>query len=182
MDMNNDNPIMNTDRVEPNTVVESMENLDTNQGLVSMDQLNFDVDTPSQRVEQILNGLKMFITKRNEMLELSMLWKTPAFPFAIISMIINVAILLLGGLLKFSQIPPKIPFFYDAIDKHWEPVDKSIIFILPFALFFLELFILNFTISIFKYDRRLSITICWILTLLNIIALVIIGQIYILTT
>ncbi len=141
-------------------------------------QLNLNVDTPRDKIQQWFNTSKMKIKKQNELYEISFLWKNPALSLALSTLIINIVIFIGGGIIKFSTIPPKIPFFYNSIDKHWDQIDKSIIFIFPLFVFLTEITILNFNNQIFKYDRRLSLTIYWIMTLLNVLLLVIAGQIY----
>jgi hypothetical protein len=144
----------------------------------SSDQLFFTIDSPSAKLQQVISSVKMDIKKKNEILEISMIWKNPALSFAICTMLIDVLILLVGGILKFNDIRPKIPLFYNAIDQRWDQIDKTIIFIIPLVLVPIELLIIHFTMSIFKQDRRLSITISWVLALLNLLILLIIGQFY----
>ncbi len=148
------------------------------QELYLKDQLSFDVETTSERIEGTLSGVKMYLKRQEEILEISQLWKSPAPALAIISLITILAILIIGGLLKFNAIGPTIPLFYDSISKQFIPTDKIFIFISGVATGILELITLRFVMLIAKTDTRLSIVMCWILFFLNILILAGIGQFY----
>ncbi len=145
---------------------------------VSKDQLQFKIDSRRVTFEQRLNSLKMFIRKRQEVLEISILWKNPGLPFAIVTLSFIVLLLIIGGIFEFDKIPLKIPFYYNSIDKHWEQIDKSIIFLIGFGLLIIEGFTASLVSKIFKTDRRLALVLCWMLTFLNLLILIGILQIY----
>lgn len=148
------------------------------ENLYSKDQLTMGIDKPSEKIQRIVSSSRMNLKKRNEILEISMLWKTPALPFAITTLILDLLVLIGGGIVLFNTIPPKIPLFYNSVDRKWEQTDKSIIFIFPVVLFIVEAVIINFLIKIFRYDRRLSLVSFWILTLLNVLIFIIISQFF----
>jgi hypothetical protein len=148
----------------------------------SRDQLSLDVDPISVRLKQSFGSLMHFIRRRKDFIEVDMLWKSPALPFTIISGIFVVLIPIVIGIIKFNDIPPKIPFFYNNIDKHWEPFDKSIIFILPLLIGVIEAIVLKLIIAIFKNDKRLGKTLAWVLSFVNVLFYIGFIQIYFLAT
>lgn len=145
---------------------------------VSKDQLRFDVDTPNIRIEEMFSGLKMNLKKQEDLLEISQLWRSPAPALAITTLAAILIILIIGGILKYNEIGPTIPFFYDSINKQFIAVDKIFIFFSGILTGFIELLVFRFINLIAKSDRRLSIAIAWILFFLNILMLAGIGQIY----
>jgi hypothetical protein len=146
-------------------------------------QLHFEISTnPPQKARQVIANVKMNLQKNSEILEISMLWKTPALPFALTSLGFIIMILILGGITQFEKIPPKVPFFYNSVEKNWEQVDKSFVFILPVIIVIIEVLIIQFAVKIFRQDRRLSMILWWLLALLNVLLFIIITQIYSLVT
>lgn len=162
------------DYIETPAEQQSNKSIDTE----NLSQLNLNVDTRKDTIHQWFNSTKMRIKKQNELYEMSFLWKNPALSLALTTLILDMIIMIGGGIIKFNSIPPKIPFFYNSIDKHWDSIDKSVVFVFPLFVFITEAMVLNFNSQIFRHDKRLSLTIYWILTLLNILLLIIVGQIY----
>ncbi len=177
--MNEDHTLINP---TPEDFSESDLQKSDEENLYTKDQLEMELYSPSDKIQKWVAISKMNLKKRNELLEISMLWKSPALPFAITSLVLDLLILIIGGIIAFNNIPPKIPLFYNSADKKWEQTDKSIIFIFPIFLFIIEAITINFVIKIFRYDRRLSMVSFWILTLLNILIFIIIAQFYSLLT
>lgn len=160
-----------------------LEGSDEDKNIISKQQLHLNLtSTPPEKAKQVLAKVKMKLQKNSDMLEVSMLWRTPALPFAITSMIFDVILMGLGGLIKFNVIPPQLPVFYNSFEQRWEQFDKSIVFIAPIFIFITEMLVIQFSIKIFRQDRRLSMVLCWILTLLNVLIFIIVTQIYSLVT
>src|SRR5690606_27163499 len=149
---------------------------------VLKEQIPFKIDNRIQRVQQYVSSTKMLIKRRAELIEFSNLWRDPALPFAVTTMVLTLAVFLVGGALEYNKIPPRVPIFYNSLSNHWEQFDKIVIFLFPIIVFLIELAIVKISINIFKFDRRLSISIAWIVTFLNILFLISIGQIYTLVT
>lgn len=159
------------------------EGAEEDKNIVPKQQLHLDLNSSTPlKAKQLVAKVKMNLQKNSDMLEVSMLWRTPALPFAITSMVFNILLIGLGGVLKFSEIPPQLPVFYNSFERRWEQFDKSIVFIAPIFIFFTELLVIQFSIKIFRQDRRLSMVLCWILTLLNVLIFIIVTQIYSLVT
>jgi len=149
-----------------------------NQEMDFKDQLSFEVETRSEKIEGAFAGLKMYLRKQEQFLEISQLWKSPAPALAIISLLTILVILFIGGLIKFNDIGPTIPLFYDNINKQFIPADKIFIFFSGALTGILELLTFRFIMLIAKSDTRLSIVMCWILFFFNVLILAGIGQFY----
>lgn len=146
------------------------------------DQIEMNIESQTERVRQVYTGTKFLLKRRTELFEISGLWRTPALPFAMISLIFIVLVMLIGGIFKFNNIPPQVPFFYNFAEGTWNQADKGIIFIAPIVLLIFESLLVYAVMKIFEFDRRLSSTMCWIITLLNILLIIAIAQIYFLIT
>ena len=143
----------------------------------SPDQLDLNIGSSGEVLQQRISSWKMTFEKRQQFLDISIVWKSPAIPFALVSMLINALLLILGTIIFFNKIPLKIPFFYNSIDKHWEQADKTILFIIGILVTSAEAFAIYLTTKIFNSDKRLAITIGWVLTILNVFFLIAILQI-----
>lgn len=132
--------------------------------------------------EQIYLDAKYKIKERARILEISGIWKNPAIPFSITSIIATFFIIFLGSIIQFNQIPPRIPFVYNANGNHWEQVDKLFLFIFPIIFLLVQFIIINIAIKLFYTDRKLSISIAWIVFFINIMLIIAVGQIYTLIT
>lgn len=154
------------------------EQIEPDQMIVDKDQLALDVETPAEKFEGLISGLKMTLKRQEDFLEISQLWKSPAPALAIASLITILGILFVGGILKYNDIGPTIPLFYDSISKQFIPTDKIFIFISGALVGLIELGIFKFVSLISKNDTRLSIVICWLVFFFNILMLAGIGQFY----
>jgi len=146
------------------------------------EQLTFPITPRKVTLEQRIQFLKLYFERRQELLEVSMLWKNPALPFNIISVLFVVGILFIGGIFEFDRIPLKIPLFYNHVEKSWEQADKSALFIVGLFLLAIEGFLINLIIKIFRSDRRLALTLSWMITFINVLIIVAALQIYSLIT
>ncbi len=129
-----------------------------------------------------ITRIKIKLKKRLEVIEISQFWKSPAIPFYIVMSILNILLLLIGGLFLFGSLPTKIQLFYDPISRTWadeDKIDKFVaVFILPIILVCIFLIQYKFISIIFRKDRRLAQTIAWVMTFLNFCLLIAISQIY----
>ena len=146
------------------------------------EQLVFPITPRKVTFEQRIQFLKLYFERRQELLEVSMLWKNPALPFNIISVVFVTGILFIGGIIEFDRIPLKIPLFYNHVEKSWEQADKSAIFIMGILLLIIEGVLINLIIKIFKSDRRLALTLSWVITFINVLIIIAALQIYSLIT
>lgn len=146
------------------------------------DQIEMEIESQGERMRQVYSGTKFLLKRRTELFEISGLWRTPALPFTMISLIFIILIMLIGGIFKFSNIPPQVPFFYNFAEGTWNQADKSIIFVAPILLLVFESLLIYAIMKIFEFDKRLSFTMCWIITLLNVLLIIAIAQIYFLIT
>jgi hypothetical protein len=167
----------------PKQVVEETESIQQaqfiqQQPIQSEEQLGFQIEDNKTKLRQLLSTFKLRLRRRNDYLEVSQFWKTPAIPFMIVSFLANILILLVGGIFLFSKLPPEIQTFYDPIEQTWDRQDKTIVIILPIIWALLLVVILRLITSIFRTDKRLSIVIAWVMTVLNILLLIAISQIW----
>lgn len=150
------------------------------QNYASVDQISFEVDDRTERLKRTFEGTKYLVKRRSEFFEKNPLWRGPSLAFAIISNIFVVLILLIGGLILFNRLPPQIQFTYDPIEKNWDRVDKVFIIIFPIFLLVFESIIIYFITEIFNNDKRLATVMSWMVTLVNLLLLFALGQIFLL--
>ncbi len=132
----------------------------------------------TNRIGDWLQWLKVYFQKRETEMEAMPFWRDLAAPLAVVSSALLVAVLFIYGLFQFNNISPRIQFYYDAIQGLWEQADKIVILFLPVVLLVIDTLILRFIYDIFRYDRRLSRVLSWVLSILNLLAIIAIGQIY----
>ncbi len=174
--MNKSNPLMNPAPRDINQYKEDDSSIYSNK--VSKDQLKMKVDNNQSRIQQFISTQRMKMKKRLDVVEVEQFWKNPSVPFMIVSFIVNVLILLLGGIIMFDKLPPELQLFYNPVEETWEPENKAIhIVIVPILLISMFLLQYRFIKLIFKRDRRLGITISWVMTLMNVFLLIAISQI-----
>ncbi len=145
-------------------------------------QLQFETDDKLKQFKQFWGSLKSRLKRRNDFLEVSPLWKHASIPFSIVTFLFNIFLFIYIIVFKFGDIGPRIPFFYNAVDQTWEQIDKSIILIFPIFLLAVFVIQIRLLIIVFRQDRRLTLTIGWILTFVNILLFITMSQIYYLIT
>jgi hypothetical protein len=144
-------------------------------------QMGFGIDDRDEKLQQFVSSVKSRLKRRLDFVEVSKVWKSPSVPFMIVSFLFNIFILLIGGLFKFSSLPPRIQLFYEPLDKTWIPSDKFlVIVVVPIIVFCLFLILYRIIKIIFRIDHKLAETICWIITFFNVLLLIAVSQIYIL--
>jgi hypothetical protein len=142
-------------------------------------QMHLPQDSRSSRFKQLIGSVKLALKRRIDYMEVAQLWKNPSIPFLTVTFATNMIILFVGGILAFRSLPPELQLFYDPVEETWHSQDKIVhIVIIPVILGILFLIQYKFIKIIFQKDRRLSITISWIMTILNIFLLIAISQIY----
>jgi hypothetical protein len=149
---------------------------------VLKDQIQLGVGNPRLSPATFIKSIKFKVKKRAEIMEFSTLWRDPAIPFSITSAIATVIVILGGTILSFNEIPPKIPFLFNAASNRWEQFDKSLMFVFPILLLAMELTVVHLAIKLFQHDKKLAISISWMIVFLNILLLIAIGQIFTLVT
>jgi hypothetical protein len=145
-------------------------------------QMYLDLGNTGVSPQQFIDNTKIKLRKRATVMEFSSMWRNPAIPFALTSMVLTALIIIVGGIIVFNNIPPRIPFFYNSGTNHWEQFDKAFLVFLPVGLLAIQMIILNYAIKLFHHDRKLSISISWVIVFLNILLLIAVGQIYTLIT
>jgi len=145
---------------------------------ISPSQLRFDITDKRTQANQLYSGIKHFLKKRRDIVEISQIWKSAALPFAIVSSIANILILFIGGIFNFDRFGPQIRIFYDALNQVPVMVDKVFLFIIPIVLTIFFVIQIRLISRIFRQDRNLAKTIAWIITFLNILFMLAIDQIY----
>lgn len=143
------------------------------------EQLEMNINSREDSAKQFIGGVKTLIRQKLDVLEVNPIWKDPSLPFMIVSFFFNIILLFVGGLLFYNKLPPSIQLFYDTVEGTWQSQEKYwhviIIPIFLFLIMFLQYRFLKFT---FIHDKRLSITVSWLMTLLNIMLMIAIAQIY----
>lgn len=145
-------------------------------------QIHMDLGNDGITPKKIVGVTKMKMRKRAAIMEFSSMWRNPSLPFSISAIVTTALIILVGAIIEYDRIPPRIPLFFNPSTNRWDQFDKSFVFIFPVIFFLVQLFVVHLTIKIFNYDKKLSISISWILVFLNILLLVSVGQIYTLIT
>jgi len=146
------------------------------------DQIEMGIESQGEKIKQVYTGTKFLLKRRTELFEISGLWRTPALPFTIVSLVFIVMVNLLGAIFEFNKLPPQIPFFYNFAEGTWNQADKGLLFVMPLVLLTFESILIYIIMKIFEFDRRLSYTMCWIITLLNVLLIIALAQIYFLIT
>lgn len=152
-------------------------------GKEQTDKTQLQLPTPEQpKVAEFLGNLKHQLKRREVEIELMPFWRGLGMPFALVTSIATFVIIFGAGLLKFNSFGPQIPFYYNAIDGKWEDASKSIILFVPILYIIIMSVALRLVYDIFRYDHRLSNIMSWVITVVNILILVAVGQIYSLIT
>lgn len=143
------------------------------------EQLEMNINSREDSAKQFIGGVKTMVRKKLDILEINPIWKDPSLPFMMISFFFNIVLLFVGGLIFYNKLPPTLQLFYDIVEGTWQSQEKYwhviIIPIFLFVIMFLQYRFLKFT---FIHDKRLSITVSWLMTLLNVMLMIAIAQIY----
>lgn len=143
------------------------------------DKMQLELPTPEQpKIQEFFSGLKYQLKRREAEIELMPFWRGLGMPFALVTTVACFVIVFIFGLIKFNTFGPEIPFYYNAIDAKWEHATKSIILFIPIVYIIIMTIALRLVYDIFRYDHRLSNILSWVITVVNILILVAVGQIY----
>jgi hypothetical protein len=143
-------------------------------------QLPLGVEAKWERLKRTLGTLRTKMRQRELELDLMPYWKDVAPALAIVTSLFLVIGSGFGGIALFGRLQPKIPFYYNAFTGYWEQVDKAILLVLPVIFLVSQMVILRFAYEVHGFDSRLSKSINYILSLLNLLFMVGLAQIYIL--
>jgi hypothetical protein len=145
----------------------------------SRDQMHLPIEHKETALQSFFKNTKVKIKQRLEYIDVEQIWKSPAIPLMIVTSIFNFLIWFVGGIFAFNQLPQEIQFTYDVVQQTWIREDKFIVIVIAPILYLIAFLIqLKLIDSVFKKDRRLALAISWIITLLNLLLLIAIGQIY----
>lgn len=145
--------------------------------LADKSQLELPTLKQSRWLEMYLS-FKYQLKRREVEIELMPFWRGLGMPFALVSTIAVFVIIFVFGLLKFNSFGTNIPFYYNAIDGKWEDATKSIILFIPIVYIIVMSVSLRLVYDIFRYDHRLSNILSWVITVVNLLILVAVGQIF----
>lgn len=148
------------------------------QASVSKQQLPLRVGGRWDMITNRYRRFKAAISRRETEIELTPYWQELAPAIAIITTVFVVAGPAIAGLMFFSKIQPRIPFYYNAFTGYWEQVDKSVLVLLPVLFFVLLTIILRFNYDVYRFDPRLSRVLNYILGMVNLLFLLALTQIY----
>lgn len=145
----------------------------------SREQMQLPIESKETKFQAFVADLKYKFRKRMEYIEVEQIWRSPAIPFMIVSTVFNFLIWFLGGLFIFNQLPQEMQFTFDSVLQTWVREDRFIVVTLS-PIIYLAVFLIQFRFvnSIFKRDRRLALSIAWVSTILNLLLLIALGQIY----
>jgi len=165
----------------PNSATSETQNTKRGARKPKSDQLDFRINKRSENFKQLFSSFRFLSLRRLDVLEASPFWKNLAIPMLVVSNFVIIFLLLVGGIFVFDSISPTLQLFYDPVEQTWftnQGIDKSFIFII--GIFIIGLFLLEFRLVkyVFKTDRRLALTLSWIISYLNILFIIAIGQIY----
>lgn len=151
--------------------------------IYNKDQLNLEISTNKLSFfSNTISNIKLALKKRKEEVEISVLWKNIIFPLLLTSIVFSALIFKITYIFNFYKIPPKVPLVYNHIQQSWELVDKIVLAIFFIFIVVIEILFLSISLKIFKLDRRFTITIWWLVFIMNILFLVGISQIFNLIT
>lgn len=124
------------------------------------------------------NNFKYRLKKREEEIELTPFWRGMSTPLAVVTSALFSFGVFIFGLLQFGSLPSKIPLYYSAADNKFQQADKSIILFFPVVYGILMTVCLRMVYEVFRYDPRLSNILSWVVTIVNLLGLIAVGQIY----
>lgn len=171
-------PLTNPSAQQVDTALRSSQSI-VKPGPEQIDKSQLGLPTPEQpRVEEFFSNLKYQLKRREAEIELMPFWRGLGMPFALVTTVATFILMFGLGLLKFNSFGPQIPFYYNAIDGKWEDANKSLLLFIPIVYVIVMSVALRLVYDIFRYDHRLSNIMSWVITAMNILIIVAVGQIY----
>lgn len=147
-----------------------------------IEQIPLKLDSTDRKFRQTLGTLLDRLKYRRDEIKLSQLWNSPAFAFAIVTFLLNILTVVIGGIIQFNSLPSKINIFYDSVEGNWILLDKSAIFILPILYLTLFVTLLRIIILLAQKDKNFANAISWIITYLQVMLFITVGNIFRLIT
>jgi hypothetical protein len=142
------------------------------------EQLGLKIDSPMRQARQRVGGARYKVRRRLELIETSAIWKTPAFPFAIVSSAFSLILMLSIIIFSYDDLPKKLPLIYNTTAETWNQIDKTAVVFFAIFLFTIQFLVINMGFKIFRSDKRLSITVAWMLSFVNFLLLIAVIQVY----
>lgn len=105
-------------------------------------------------------------------------WKNTSAVAMVVTSIVTSGILLALLFINFDSLPYQIPAIYNQGLKSWTYISKEDTFFIPIVHLVLFIITLRLNMAIFKFDRRLVLTLNNSLILFNVIYLIEIFQIF----
>jgi hypothetical protein len=104
--------------------------------------------------------------------------RTFVFILAIVSSVLVNVGTLAYTLLKIGELPDKVPFIYNYIEKIWVQLDKFLLILNPFLLIAVEMTVIYYCFKVSFIDRRLSTISLALISVFNLLVLISVIQIF----
>jgi hypothetical protein len=104
--------------------------------------------------------------------------RTFVFILAIVSSVLTNAGTFFYTLLKINDLPDKVPFIYNYIEKIWVQLDKFLLVTTPFMLLAAEIAVIYYCVKVSFIDRRLSMISLALVSVFNLLVLISAIQIF----
>jgi hypothetical protein len=104
--------------------------------------------------------------------------RTFVFILAIVSSVLVNVGTLAYTLLKIGELPDKVPFIYNYIEKIWVQLDKFLLILNPFLLIAVEMTVIYYCFKVSFIDRRLSTISLALISVFNLLVLISAIQIF----
>ncbi|MBU0976518.1 MAG: hypothetical protein ABIE03_00790 [Patescibacteria group bacterium] len=121
---------------------------------------------------EILFKLKRLARKVEKNYTVLPFWQN-GFIWAAISSVFGVsAIILMVIIRKLEMLPPEIPLLYDIEEESWQSYPKALLFVIPAGLLFLGIVNIQILRKTYYMNKRLTLMICLLVTVLSMLTLV----------
>jgi hypothetical protein len=104
--------------------------------------------------------------------------RTFVFILAVVSSVLVNVGTLAYTLLRIGELPDKVPFIYNYIEKIWVQLDKFLLIFNPFLLMAAEIAVIYYCIRVSFIDRRLSVISLALISVFNLLVLISAIQIF----
>lgn len=109
-------------------------------------------------------------------------WRGGLIWTAIISIFAITFITIILVLNNYDNLPPNIPLIYDTIEERWESYPKLYILSIPSLLAVLGIINIKFLQKVYYMNKRLTLMVCLLLTIIYFLGLIGINEIISLST
>jgi hypothetical protein len=162
-----------TDRKELATLINKLEGIETTTS--SDRQISLDIKV---KKESDLKKAQKRTRNWVRIAHINPYWKNASAVAMVITSLVSSGILLTLLLKFYPSLPSQIPAIYNQALKSWTYIAKEDAIIVPIAHLVLTLIFLRLNMVIFKFDRRLVLTLNNSLILFNVVYLIEIFQIF----